>query len=381
MPEPIEVRKIANKAEFKAFFEFPWTLYKDDPNWVPPLLSIRRDLLDKEKNPAWEYMEGDYFAAWRGEEIVGTIVALINHRHNEFNNEHIGFFGLFETYNDQQIANALLETAATWVKERGYDAIRGPQNFTTHEECGLLIDNFSPPVILMPYNPPYYQTLIKNADFEKAMDIVSIYSDRQTLTDGNAIERFEKIVSRSAKRSNITVRKIDMKRRDEEFRLFKDIYNAAWDKNWGFVPMTEKELDTLVESLGTFFEPELAFFAEVDGEPAGFNLSIPNLNEAVHRAYPRPGEPELWTMAKAGWHWKIRPIIKGIRTPLMGVKHEFRDKGVDLMLHYTLLKAVMPTRYQYVDSGWILETNELVQIALKMGSKIYKTHRFYEKRF
>src|SRR5512145_355428 len=150
---PVEVRPVKTPSEFKAFFEFPWTLYKDDPNWVPPLLSMRHDLLDKHKNPAWdEYMEGEYFAAWRGDKIVGTIVAFVNHRHNQFHQEHVGWFGMFETYDDQEVATALLDTATEWVKARGYDAILGPQTFTTHEDVGILVDGFTRPVLLMPYN-------------------------------------------------------------------------------------------------------------------------------------------------------------------------------------------------------------------------------------
>ena len=175
MSNPVAVRKVENAGDFRAFFEFPWHLYKNDPHWVPPLLSMRRDLLDKEKNPAWaEYMEGDYFAAWRGDQIVGTIVAYINHRHNKFHEEHIGWFGAFEVYDDQEAATALLETAAEWVKSRGYDAVRGPQTFTTHEECGLLVDGFTRPTLLMPYNYPYYQQLVENAGFHKNMGCLQL---------------------------------------------------------------------------------------------------------------------------------------------------------------------------------------------------------------
>ncbi len=379
MSQTIQVRKIETPADFKAFFKFPWTHYASDSNWVPPLLSMRKELLDKEKNPAWEYMEGDYFGAWKGDTMVGTIVALINHRHNEFHDERIGFFGLFETINDQDVADALLRTTADWVKDKGYDAIRGPASFNTNEECGLLIDNFSPPITLMPYNPPYYQNLVEEAGFEKVMDVHSLYIDRDLARENNTIERFERIVSRATKRSNLVVRQLNPRRKKEEFKVFKELYNSAWEKNWGFVPMTDKELDALVASLGMLVDPKMAFFAEVDGEPAGFNLSIPNFNEALHRAYPKPGTPELITLAKAGWHWKIAKTIKGVRTPLMGVKAEYRNMGVDLALHYALTKALMPSQYEYIDSGWILETNKLIKIGESLGNKIYKTYRFYEK--
>lgn len=376
----ISVQPVTTKADFKAFFEFPWVLYQDDPNWVPPLLSIRRELLDKEKNPAWDYLEGDYFLARRGDEVVGTIAAFVNHRHNEFADEHVAWFGIFETINDTAVASALLNTAVDWAQSRGYHALRGPQNFTTHEECGLLVDNFSPPMILMPYNPPYYADLIESAGFTKTIDVYSMYYDRALSEKNNFDGRFRRLVDRAMQRSDITIRKIDVRRKKEEFSAFKDIYNRAWANNWGFVPMTERELDTLVESLGQFFEPDLAFFAEVKGELAGFILSVPDLNEVLHRAYPRPGMPELWTLLKAGWYWKIRRIIRGVRIPLMGVLPEYRDRGVEMALMYRTFEAIIDTDYEYADAGWILESNELVKIGKKFGSHAYKTHRFYEKR-
>ena len=189
----IDVRPIESHNDFRAFFEFPWELYKDNPNWIPPLVSMRRDLLDKKKNPAWHYMDGQYFGAWQDGQLVGTITAYINHRHNDYWGEHVGWFGTFELYDDQAIANALLNTATEWVKSRGYDSIRGPQSFTTHEETGLLVRNFSKPVLMMPYNPPYYETLLQNAGFEKSMDIVSFYMDRELAVKSDFGARLKRI--------------------------------------------------------------------------------------------------------------------------------------------------------------------------------------------
>lgn len=382
MSDRVSVRKVETRAEFQAFFEFPWTLYKNDPHWTPPLLSMRREMLDKKKNPSWEYMEGDYFAAWRGEQIVGTIAAFINHRHNEYHSEHIGWFGAFDVYDDQEAAAAMLDTAADWVRTRGYDAIRGPQTFTTHEEVGLLVDGFTRPALLMPYHPRYYAKLVENAGFHKAMDVYSFYLSRQGAIEKATGERLERLTKAVMKRNKITVRQIDRKRLKAEFNLFKEIYNAAWDKNWGFVPMTPRELDALVESLGQFFDPDFAFFADVDGQPAGFVMAIPDFNQVLKLAYPRPGEPELFTLLKALWYWKIRPVIDWARIPLMGVKESYRNKGVDAVLYYYILSALMNSKHiHHSDSGWILEANEnMVSIAKSFGSEIYKTHRFYEKR-
>ena len=375
----MEIRPLASRQEFTEFFQFPWRHYAEDANWVPPLLSMRRQLLDKARHPAWKYMDGEFFAAWRAGQMVGAVVGFINREHNRYHRENIGFFGLFETINDPQVAAGLLEAAGRWVRSRGAEAIRGPASFTTNEECGLLIKNFDKPTIMMPYNPPYYQALVEAAGFEKVMDVHCMYMDRSLIEAGGTLARLEKLVERAAQRSGITVRPFNARDKKAEFRLFRDIYNAAWVRNWGFIPMNSEELEALVSDLGMLVEPELAFFAEIDGEPIGFALSIPNFNEALHVAYPRPGLPQLFTLARVFWHWKIRRGIKGVRMPLMGVKQEHRNKGVELALFLALMKALLPSRYDYLDSGWILETNPLISISLNLGSRIYKTHRFYQK--
>lgn len=375
----MEIRPLASRQEFTEFFQFPWRHYAEDANWVPPLLSMRRQLLDKAKHPAWKYMDGEFFAAWRDGQMIGAVVGFINREHNRYHQENIGFFGLFETIDDPEVAAGLLEAAGQWVRSRGAEAIRGPASFTTNEECGLLIKNFDRPMVMMPYNPPYYQTLIESAGFEKVMDVHCMYMDRSLIEAGNTLARLEKLVERAARRSGITVRPFNARDKKAEFGLFRDIYNAAWVKNWGFIPMNSEELEALVSDLGMLVEPELAFFAEIKGEPIGFALSIPNFNEALHGAYPRPGVPQLFTLARVLWHWKIRRAIKGVRMPLMGVKQEHRNKGVELALFLALMKALLPSRYDYLDSGWILETNSLISISLNLGSQIYKTHRFYQK--
>lgn len=377
----ITIHKVETNTDFKPFFEFPWTLYKDDPNWTPPLLSMRREQFDKKKAPAWEYLEGDFFTAWRGETVVGTIAAYINHRHNEFHDEQVGWFGAFEVCDDAEAAAALLNTAAKWVKAKGFTIIRGPQTFTTHDETGLLVDGFERPVLLMPYNPPYFEKLILAAGFNPVMDTYSFYLGRKDVEESGLFERLERITSSIMKRNRIRIRQCDRKNLKGEFALFKELYNAAWEKNWGFVPMTPRELDGMVESLGQFFDPDLAFFGYVDNVPAGFILGVPDFNEVLERANAKPGTPEIITLLKALYYWKLNPVIDAARIPLMGVKEEFRKKGVDAAMYYYILRALMNNpRYQHSDSGWILSTNELmVSIAKNFGSRIYRTYRYYEK--
>ncbi len=377
---PVEIRKVVTDADLKTFTEFPWTLNKGDPNWVPNLLSIRRDLLNKKKNPSWAYMDGEFFLAVRDGKVVGTIGAVINHRHNEFHNEQVGWFGAFEVYDDQEAATALLNAAADWIKGQGYPVMRGPQSFTTHEETGLLVDGYTRPILLMPYNKPYYERLVLGAGLTPILDTYSYTLSSEKAESTGLLERLKRITESIMKRNKITVRPIDRKNLKQDFVLFKELYNSAWDKNWGFVPMTPDELDALVASLGQFFDPRLAFFGYVDGKPAGFILAIPDFNEVLHKAQPKPSEPEPLTLIKALYYWKIRPVMTWARVPLMGVKEEYRSKGVDAVLYFHVLDALLKSGYKYGDFGWILSTNKSMNsIASSFGSEIYKTYRYFER--
>lgn len=384
-PNAFTVRKVETEADFKVLFEFPWMIYKDDPNWVPPLLSIRRNLLDKHKNPAWEYLQGDYFIAWHGAQPVGTIAAFINPRHNQTWEEQIGWFGCFECINDQNVANALLQTAADWIRAAGsYTAMRGPATFTCNDEqWGLLIENFSRPVLLMPYNPTYYPTLLDNATVKlsKVMDLESYKSDaREFLTVNRApLDRYRRVANRAIERYEITTRKPDPKRLKEELALLRMIYEKAWEKNWGNVPPTDHEMDHLFTDLKDYFDPELAIFVYVKDQIAGFLFALPDMNEVLWRAHARPGEPELLTLLKALWHWKIRPKMTRQRTLLFGVIPEFRGKGVDVVCFVKYFDQTITSAYPLLDAGWILETNQPMRSLLSQtNAQVYKKYRIYQ---
>jgi len=386
MNQPVAVCKVESKADFDTFLTFPWTLYKDDPIWVPPLLSMQRHKFDKSKNPTWQHLEGDYFTARRGEQVVGTIAAFINHRHNEFQGEQIGFFGAFEVYDDQEAADALLQTAADYVAAKGATALRGPATFSTNEECGVLIEGFDdPPLVLYPYNPPYTQRLVENAPgFAKVMDLWSYHFTLQGVGRSEKVQKMLRIIRKNNERRGITVRPPDSRRLKQEFAILKDIYNQAWEKNWGFVPFSDAELDDLVASLGTFYDKRVAVFAEVKGQPAGFLLGIPDMNQVLKLAYPRPGKPELLTKLQILWHWKVRSKIKRLRIPLMGVRAEFRGIGVETAMFSELYERALSfapeTGWYSADGGWVLETNEPMQRLCDMhNGTVYKRFRFYER--
>ncbi len=381
--QAVRVRPIYTPEERLKFITFPWQVYKEDPNWVPPLISERKAFLDPARNPSFEHMDCQLFLAERGGDVVGTISAHINHRHNEFHNEQVGFFGFFETIQDYTVAEALLSTACEWVRERGMTAIRGPANFSTNDEVGMLVDGFdSPPVILMTYNPRYYPEFVERFGFRKAQDLWAYYIDIEIFREHpeKAPAKLLRVVERVKRRGDFTVRPINMKRLDEEIERVKAIYNSAWSRNWGFVPLTDAEIEHLAENLKQIIDPATVFIAEADDRPIGVILPLPDLNQPLRLAYPRPGVPEWWTLLKFLWHWKVRRRVTLIRAFAMGVIEPYRNRGVDAVLYYEMGRAALERGYTEVEMSWILESNTVMNNTIKaLGGRVYKTYRIYEK--
>ena len=365
-----------------AFIHFQWEVYRDDRLWVPPLISDRVKFLDKDRHPFHQHSQVDLFIARRDGKPVGTIAAILNNRHNEFHEEQVGFFGLFEVLEDREAAEALLETACQWVRDRGMTAIRGPANFSTNEEVGLLVDGWDgPPVIMMTYNPRYYADFIAEAGFHKAMDLVAYDLDLTALgSQGeNLPPKLVRVAKKIQERGGFTVRQMDMRHFDEEVARFKTIYNSAWEKNWGFVPMTDPEIDHTAAGLKQIIDPSIVCFAEKDGEPIGAMLPLPDVSQALIKAYPRPGVPEWWTMAKLVWYWKVRRCVDTIRGFAGGVLEGYRGRGVEAVLIVKMAQAALP-RYRRAEMSWILENNIMMRRTAEMlGGEVYRTYRVYEK--
>lgn len=383
----VTVRKVDAAADFETFLRFPWTLYKGDPNWVPPLVSSRRKLLDKTKNPSWEYLKGDYFIAYKDNTPVGTIAAFINPRHNDTWQDKTAFFGCFECIDDQTVADALLTTAIDHVRTLGtrdYDTLRGPMTFTVNDEIGLPLDAFDqPPMILMPYGKSYYPRLVETSSVQprKAMDLVSYYIAAKDMVDaeGNYPRDLTRITDLAMKRYDMTYRWPDASKLKEELQLLREVYEAGWEQNWGNVKPTDHEMDHLFADLKDYFAADLGVFVYVKGEVAGFFMALPDMNQVLIRAQAKPSEPELLTMIKALWHWKLRPKITGCRVLLFGVKPEFRNKGVDAVCFLKFFEAMRKTKYAYTDAGWILETNDGVRkLGERVGARVYKNYRVYD---
>lgn len=369
----VEVRPVETRGARREFVRFPWRIYPGRyPAWVPPLRVEERKRIDPEANPFYEHGAVQLYLAYRDGEPVGRIAAIENTLHNEFHNDRTGFFGLFESVEDPEVASALLDTAADWVRGRGLDRLRGPTNFSTNEECGLLIDNFeSPPYVMMTYNPPYYIELFEKWGLRKAKDLFA-YAVTYDEFDQQRFERLKKMLGRSD--LGLRVRAIDMKRFEQEVALVRDLYNSAWERNWGFVPMTDAEVQHMAEQLKPVVDPDLALIGEAEGEPVGFALSLPDINQAIRRAN---GRLLPFGIIKLLWHLRR---INGIRIITLGVKEAYRGSPLAPMFYFETFKRGSAKGHRKAESSWILEDNEpMLKGVEKMGFRRYKTYRLYER--
>ncbi len=377
----VRIIPVTSPQQRQEFVRFPWHLYRHDPNWVPPIFGDRLKLLDPQKHPFWEHGEFQLFLALRGDQVVGTISAHLNHRHNQVHGDKVGFFGFFEAIEDQAVAGALLDAAAGWLRARGMEAIRGPESPSQNEECGLLIEGFElPPVVMMTYNPPYYQRLIEQAGFQKAQDLYA-WDIRTDIFDHDIQKlpaKFLRVAEQARQRANLVVRKIDMKHFEREVEIAKQVYNLAWEKNWGFVPMTDHEIEHLGNELKFIIDPDLVYIAEVDGRPAGISLGVPDVNLALLKARP---QPNTWsfplTVLKLLWH---RRTINAFRLMIMGVVPEYREMGIDAIFYVETARTAFAKGYDRCEMSWILESNDMMnRIIERLGGRIYKRYRLYEK--
>jgi hypothetical protein len=381
MPQPISIHECISPAERKHFITFAWEIYKNDPYWVPPLISERMAFYDKKKNPFFEHSDAAMFTAKRDGKIVGTIVAVWNNRHNEFHNEKMGFFGGFECVNDQDVANALFDKAKAWVTQRGATALRGPVTLSMNEEVGLLIDGFDgEPQVLMTYNPRYYINLYENYGLKKAMDVWAWWNPI-TKDEYKISSKLDRVVELVKKRSKFTLRKANLKQLDREIGILKKVYasdQGAWKDNWGHVPMTDHEMDHMVHGLKQFADEDLIWVAELDGNPIGVAVTLPNVNRPLRAAYPNPQTPEIITLLKFLWY--RRKMVNAVRFVLLGVMPEHRMSGVDAVLIWETLQVALKKGYIGGELSWILETNENMNRIGKLGGgHVYRTYRIYEK--
>ena len=372
----ISVRPAIARRELRDFIDFPYRLHARDPLWVPPL---RRDvalLLSRTKNPFFEHAEAEYFLAEQDGKVVGRIAAIANRLHNEFHQDKVGFFGFFECVNDQAVANTLLDAAAAWLRPRGFATMRGPASFSTNDESGVLIDGFdTPPTLMMPHNPPYYLALLERAGFSKAKDLL-VYQGGSMDAAVPVPERLARATELIRKRAGLTLRALRVKDFAAEVERIKELYNLCWERNWGFIPMTDHEIDHLATQFKPVVVPELAPFLEKDGKPVGFALALPDLNVVFQKNRSGGMFPMV---LKLLWALKTRKIRR-CRILLLGIIPEYRNKGFDAILYHWIWTTGAKFKIYWGEAGWILEDNAAMNAGLlKMGFTVYKTYRMLDR--
>jgi len=368
----IGVERVKTRKDFKMFLFFPWKIYKNDPNWVPPLIVDIKEKLDKEKNPFFEHGDRELFLASKDGEVTGRIVAIVDENHNRFHDEKVVFFGFYESFNDLETAESLLNEVSKWGKEKGMTVLRGPTNLSMNDECAFLLEGFdSPPAIMMPYNPPYYLQLMEKCGLVKAKDLFAFYMTR----DHETTQKVQAIVDEIRKKMPVTLRIVDMKNLDEEAERIKFVYNNSWEKNWGFVPWTEKEMNHTVKKLKQFADPNIVILAEDRGKPIGFAFGLPNYNEVLIRMNGRLSPLGILKFLI------YRREIKGMRAIVFGVLKEYRQTGISYLLYSELEKNGKKSGYEWCEMSWQLEDNEAInRFCGSIGGKIYKKYRIYEKK-
>lgn len=336
-----------------------------------------KKLLDRDANPFFAHGEAEYFLAERDGEVVGRIAAISNRLHNELHGDRIAFFGFFEAINDFPVARALCQAAAEWARARGFDTLRGPMSFSVNDECGLLVDGFDTPnTLMMPHNPPYYLPLLETAGFRKAKDLVCLQGGS---LEGPVTppERTARAVELILKRYGLRMRGLDMRRFPEEVERIKSLYNRCWERNWGFVPMTDAEIDHLATAFRPVVVPRIVPFVERDdGEPIAFGLALPDLNEALRGNRNGRLFPAALTML---WKLRTRRVTRA-RILLLGVLPEWRGKGIDAALYHWIWSKAAEVGIGWGEAGWLLEDNAaIIQGLAKAGFTPYKTYRVLDR--
>ncbi len=376
-PAPVSIERIGRaKADLSRFFDVADALYADDRNWVAPL----RDDVAKvfgDANPFFRHGEMQLFIARRGAMDVGRVAAILDRNHNAFHEEKAAFFGFYESTNDPEVAALLLEAASLWSRERKMTVLRGPTNPTLNDEAGLLVDGFtSPPVLMMTYNPAYYIGLIEGQGFRKAKDLLAYWF----ALEDKPLQRLSRVADRYRKREpGVVVRNVPKGGLAKDLLKIREVYNEAWEKNWGFVPMTPEEMDFMAKRMKPLLVEELLWLAEArraDGtlEPIAFMLVLPDYNVAI--------APTKGRLLPFGWLKFLlgRRGIKTVRVLTLGVKKSHRMTGIQSVMMADSLRYLLAKGYTGCEVSWLLEDNELILGAMKIwGGKLYKTYRIYEK--
>ncbi len=366
--EQVEIVRVDSERLLMEFIRFPWEIYHGNEHWVPPIIKEQKQFLSP-TNPFFEHSEADYYVARRGGKPCGRISVSIDRNYIDFHNEKMGCFGFLEVINDSEVTSRLLDTARDRLKEKGMTVMRGPFNFTTNHECGLLVDGFdTDPVMLTTYNPPYYGELVEKYGLKKARDLYSYH-----ITDLAVDVSYVRKLANKARENHVTARTVNLKDVWGEMDRVKQVYNNAWSKNWGFVPLTDAEIEDIAKHMKDLVIEELTYIGEIEGKPIGFLMFLPDYNVVAKKMNGKMGPIQMLQFL-----WYKNRIKKG-RLFMMGVHRDYQKTGVAAAMLVRVYDAVIRRGFKTAELSWILEDNVPVRTVCEMiGARIYKTHRIYE---
>jgi hypothetical protein len=368
----IEIIAVEGGSELEDFVDLPWRIYAGYPNWVPPLKKEVRRMLDPHRHPFWEFSERILFLARRGSETVGRIAGIIDRRYNEFHREKMGIWGFFECTDDREAAAALFSSAETWALQKGMDFMRGPLSPSTNYEVGLLIEGFNyPPTLMMPYTPPYYPGLVERCGFMKEKDLLAFLIE----DDYRFPEWMDRLAQRISQKKGVHIRASDPKKVNAEFALIREIYNASWSGNWGFVPLSENEMEDIQKNVMKFVDQDLVFFIYFENEPAAACVIFPDINPLLKRFNGQIGPMGLLK------YLIYRREIKGLRCLIFGIKEKYQQLGLPMLAFQHIFDVVrQKEKYRYLELGWTLEDNESINSLIEeTGAKTCKKYRVFRK--
>ena len=380
VPE-LRIAPVGGRRDLDRFIRLPTRLYAGCEGFVAPLVIERRDALRQDKNPYFRHATAQYWLAWRGKRPVGRISAQIDQLYLQRHGAETGHFGLLDAEDDPEVFRALLSAAEQWLRERGMRRMLGPFSLSSNEECGLLVDGFdAPSMLMMGFAPPYTARQLASLGLRKARDLVAYDLVIPDPSPDPVQRRIRKLEAAGA--SRVVMRPLDMSRYDSELMTVIDIFNDAWSENWGFVPFTEAEMRHAARSMRPLIRPDLVWIGEMDGEPAAMIVCLPNLNEAIADLN---GEILPFGWIKALWRLKVSGLKTG-RVLLMGLRKRHHKSAVGTVLVYALLErlrvSMLRAGLRRIELSWVLEDNlPMRRVIEDVGAHVYKTYRIFEKEF
>jgi GNAT superfamily N-acetyltransferase len=374
----VEIIPVRSARDLRRFIDLPWKIYNpsEHPQWVPPLRIAVGDALNTKANPFYKTADRELFLAYRDGKPVGRIAAIENRAHNEFHQDRVGFFGFFECQEDQQAADALFSAAETWLRGRNLDTMRGPMNPSTNHECGMLVRGFRwHPMIMTTWNPRYYPTLVENAGFAKAKDLLAYFFPMQGERAFEMPERVLSSATRALRGKTLVFRDLNMKKFDDDVARCWEIYNDAWEKNWGFFPMSRESFFHEAQVLKYILVPQFTFMAEVNGEPAGFMIIVPDF----HHAFKAVGNGRLFPTGLFKLLGAKKKLRSG-RIMILGAKAEYRNRGIFALFAAEMFRRGREYGAVGAEASWILEDNDRLNKPLEsLGAKEYRRWRLYDR--